>query len=193
MFFHDEFASAVRHCSQQLAEGRWHRNQRRLRCAEEQEISVAHAQREGGPTMVRKMRVAPPSQSAGHHHQLKHARDWPTEKRYGMVFRRRPLRAAAVVGGTAYIAGKAGAKAGAANAPAAQQAPAEPDAVAPPTETPSTATAPSVEAPPAEALPKVESTEDKMDQLAKLKQLLDMQALTQEEFDTQKARILASM
>jgi hypothetical protein len=32
-----------------------------------------------------------------------------------------------------------------------------------------------------------------MDQLTKLKQLLDMDALTQEEFDAQKARILASM
>lgn len=110
-----------------------------------------------------------------------------------MVFRRRPLRAAAVVGGTAYVAGKAGAKAGAANAQAAQQPPVEPGAVAPPSETPATAAAPSAEAPPAVAPPAVESTEDKMDQLAKLKQLLDMQALTQQEFDAQKARILASM
>ena len=38
-----------------------------------------------------------------------------------MVFRRRALRTAAVVGGTAYVAGKAGAKAGAANAPAASK------------------------------------------------------------------------
>ena len=58
---------------------------------------------------------------------------------------------------------------------------------------PSTAAAPSAEALPAVAAPAVESTEDKMDQLAKLKQLLDVQALTQEEFDAQKARILASM
>jgi Short C-terminal domain len=35
--------------------------------------------------------------------------------------------------------------------------------------------------------------ETKMNQLAKLKELLDMGALTQDEFDTQKARILASM
>lgn len=102
-----------------------------------------------------------------------------------MPFRRRALRTAAVVGGTAYVAGKAGAKAGAANAQAAaQQAP----AVAPPPPDVAPTAAPTAEAPPA-----AESTGDKMDQLTKLKQLLDIQALTQEEFDAQKARILASM
>jgi Short C-terminal domain len=111
-------------------------------------------------------------------------RDRRTEMRPSMPFRRRPLATAAIVGGTAYAAGKAGAKAGAANAAAAQPAP---DAAAAPTEAPSTA------ADPAETPPAVESTADKMDQLAKLKQLLDMQALTQEEFDAQKARILVSM
>ena len=98
-----------------------------------------------------------------------------------MVFRRRPLRTAAVVGGTAYVAGKAGAKAGAANAQEAQQPQAAPAAAAPPAEAP------------AAAAPPVQSADDKMDQLAKLKQLLDIQALTQEEFDAQKTRILASM
>lgn len=98
-----------------------------------------------------------------------------------MVFRRRPLRAAAVVGGTAYVAGRAGAKAGAANAQEAQQPQAAPATAGPPAEAP------------AAAAPPVESADDKMDQLAKLKQLLDIQALTQEEFDAQKARILASM
>src|SRR6476660_5049637 len=93
-----------------------------------------------------------------------------------MPFRRRPLRTAAVVGGTAYVAGKAGAKAGAANAQAAQQ---------PPTA--------AQQAPAAAAPAVVESASDKMDQLAKLKQLRDIDALTQEEFDGQKARILASM
>lgn len=98
-----------------------------------------------------------------------------------MPFRRRALRTAAVVGGTAYVAGKAGAKAGAANAQAAaQQAPAE---AARPPDAASTAEAP----------PTAQSAGDKMDQLTKLKQLLDMGALTPEEFDTQKARILASM
>jgi Short C-terminal domain len=104
-----------------------------------------------------------------------------------MPFRRRPLATAAMVGGTAYVAGKAGAKAGAANAPAAQQAP--PAAQ----QAPAAAAPLPVEAPPTPAPPAVESTGDKMDQLTKLKQLLDMQALTQEEFDAQKARILASM
>lgn len=113
-----------------------------------------------------------------------------------MVFRRRPLRTAAVVGGTAYVAGKAGAKAGAANAEATQQPPAAPAAAAPPAEAPAAAAPPpalTAEVPPPDATPPVESANDKMDQLAKLKQLLDMQALTQEEFDAQKARILASM
>jgi hypothetical protein len=91
-----------------------------------------------------------------------------------------------VVGGTAFVAGKAGAKAGAANAqPAAQQAPA---AAAPPPDVASTAAPPTADSPPA-----TESAGDKMDQLTKLKQLLDMDALTQDEFDAQKARILASM
>jgi Short C-terminal domain len=109
-----------------------------------------------------------------------------------MVFRRRPLRAAAVVGGTAYIAGKAGAKAGAANAPAPQPT-ANPEAAVPSPEAALTADAPPAAESTAEAPPAVETTADKMDHLAKLKGLLDMQALTQEEFDTQKARILASM
>ena len=62
---------------------------------------------------------------------------------------------------------------------------------APPAEAPPPA--PIAEVPPPAATPPVESADDKMDQLAKLKQLLDIQALTQEEFDAQKARILASM
>ena len=107
-----------------------------------------------------------------------------------MPFRRRPLRTAAVVGGTAYVAGKAGAKAGAANAQAAQHRSGSCRGAASPR---GTSTAPRLPPRRPRAAPAVESTDDKMDQLAKLKQLLDMHALTQEEFDTQKARILASM
>ncbi len=89
--------------------------------------------------------------------------------------RRRPLMAATMVGGTAYVASKAGAKAGAAQAaqqpqPVAQQAPS-----------------------PAAAPPVEESMDEKMDQIAKLKQLLDMGALTQAEFDAKKTTLLGSM
>jgi len=94
--------------------------------------------------------------------------------------------AATMIGGTAYVAGKAGAKAGAANAQAAQPAP------APAQQTPAAA-APPTDPQPTAAAPAEVSADDKMDQLTKLKQLLDMDALTQEEFDAQKARILASM
>jgi hypothetical protein len=93
---------------------------------------------------------------------------------------------AAVIGGTAKVASQAGAKAGAANAQAAQPAQAGVQQAPPTAE-------PAVAEPAAAAPPTQESTDDKMDQLAKLKQLLDMGALTQEEFDGQKARILGSM
>jgi hypothetical protein len=75
---------------------------------------------------------------------------------------------------------KAGAQKGAASAQAAQaQAAAAPAPAA---------------APPETAAPPVEpSTDEKMDQLAKLKQLLDMDAITKDEYDAQKTRILASM
>ncbi len=99
-----------------------------------------------------------------------------------MLLRRRPLMAATMIGGTAYVASQAGAKAGAANAQAAEQPQPVVIQQAPPP------AAPPAAAPSAEASP-----DDKMDQLAKLKQLLDMGALTQEEFDAQKARILGSL
>jgi hypothetical protein len=96
-----------------------------------------------------------------------------------------------VIGGTAKVASQAGAKAGAENAQAAQQAQAAAPQV-PPTAEPVVAEA--VVAEPAAAAPLAEeSAIEKMDQLAKLKQLLDMSALTQDEFDVQKAKILASM
>jgi hypothetical protein len=98
--------------------------------------------------------------------------------------RRRPLMAATVVGGTAYVAGKAGANAGAAQA--AQQ----PQAVAQPAQQPPAAAQP---AQPPAAPPAEQSMDQQMDQLAKLKQLLDMGALTQDEFDAKKATILATM
>jgi hypothetical protein len=85
--------------------------------------------------------------------------------------RRRPLMAAAVVGGTAYYAGKKGAQAGAQQAQ--DQAPPEPV----------------YEAAPAQAAP----AEDPYTQLAKLKSLLDNGVLTQAEFDMEKQKILMSM
>jgi hypothetical protein len=76
---------------------------------------------------------------------------------------------------------KAGAQKGAASAQAAQQA----QAAAQP--------APAAAAPAPAAPPVEPSTDEKMDQLAKLKQLLDMDAITKDEYDAQKTRILASM
>jgi membrane protease subunit (stomatin/prohibitin family) len=81
---------------------------------------------------------------------------------------RRALRAAAMVKGTKAVAGAAGAK-------AAQQQAAQPS----PQPEPAAAAA--------------ESTDDKMAQLTKLKELLDAGVLTQVEFDAQKTKILESM
>ena len=106
-----------------------------------------------------------------------------------MPFRRRPLMAATIVGGAAYAGSKAGAQKGAANAQAAPQ----PQAAAQPAPV---AAAPAAVAPPVEApaaLPVEPSADEKMDQLAKLKQLLDIDAITKDEYDAQKTRILASM
>ena len=86
------------------------------------------------------------------------------------MFRRRPLARAAVVGGIAYTASKAGANAAANEAE--QAAP------------------PEAEAPPAEAAPSADAS---MDELTKLKGLLDSGVLTQAEFDAQKQKILQSM
>lgn len=89
-----------------------------------------------------------------------------------MRMRRRPLMRAAVVGGTAYVAGKAGAKAGAAKAQeqaAPQQAPAAP-------------------AGGSGAL-----SEDAMDQLQKLAELHEQGILTDAEFEVQKQKILQGM
>jgi membrane protease subunit (stomatin/prohibitin family) len=89
------------------------------------------------------------------------------------MFRRRPLMRAAVVGGVAYTASKAGARS-AQNQAAEQEAPAEYQAP-PPAE---------------EAAPSADAS---IDELTKLKGLLDAGVLTQAEFDAQKQKILQSM
>jgi membrane protease subunit (stomatin/prohibitin family) len=91
------------------------------------------------------------------------------------MFRRRPLARAAVVGGVAYTAGKAGARSAANDAD--QSAPAE----QPPAEQ---------QAAPEAAAP---SADDSMQRLTELKGLLDSGALTQDEFDAQKQKILQTM
>jgi membrane protease subunit (stomatin/prohibitin family) len=91
------------------------------------------------------------------------------------MFRRRPLARAAVVGGVAYTAGKAGARSAANDADqsaSAEQPPAEQQA------------APEAAAP---------SADDSMQRLTELKGLLDSGALTQDEFDAQKQKILQTM
>jgi len=89
------------------------------------------------------------------------------------MFRRRPLARAAVVGGTAYVAGRAGAKAGA-NQAAEQQQYAEP------------APAPAAPEPAAPA-------KDPMEQLKELAALHEQGVLTDAEFEIQKTKILQSM
>ena len=92
----------------------------------------------------------------------------------------RMLRRAAVLGGTAHLASKRGA----AKAQAAQQA-AAPAAPAPAA---LTVEAPAPEAPVAEA---PAAAADPYADLMKVKGLLDAGVLTQEEFDTEKKKILA--
>jgi hypothetical protein len=86
----------------------------------------------------------------------------------------RMLRRAAVLGATAHVASNRGqARAeqqAAAAAPAQAPAPAEPSA---PAETPAA------------------SSEDSFNELMRLKELLDAGALTQAEFDAEKAKVLA--
>jgi Short C-terminal domain len=92
-----------------------------------------------------------------------------------MFARRRPLARAAVVGGTAYVAGKAGAKAGANQAAEQQQQYAEP---------------------PAAAAPAPASGGMSEDSMAKLQQLADLHSqgvLTDAEFEVQKQKILQGM
>lgn len=93
------------------------------------------------------------------------------------MMRRRPLARAAMVGGTAYVASRAGAKAGARSAGEEQYAQEQ-------------QYAPEPQYAPAEPEP---STEDKVAQIQQLKGLLDAGALTQAEFDFQKTKILSTM
>jgi hypothetical protein len=91
--------------------------------------------------------------------------------------RRRPLLRAAAVGGVGYAAGKRGAKAGEEpdpNAPAEQPEGEEQTAAADPA-------------------PAAPSADQSMEELTKLKGLLDSGVLTQAEFDAQKQKILQSM
>jgi hypothetical protein len=84
--------------------------------------------------------------------------------------RRRPLARAAMIGGTAYVAGRAGQRAAMRQQEAAQQ---------------------EVERqPPPPAAPQQET--DIVAQLTELKGLLDSGVLTQDEFDAAKRRLLAS-
>ena len=93
-----------------------------------------------------------------------------------MIFmRRRPLATAALVGGTAYMAGKAGANAGAQQA-AEQQAPPQQQYTAPP---------------PPQAGGAM--SEDAIDQLTKLAALHDQGVLTDAEFEVQKQKLLQGM
>ena len=87
------------------------------------------------------------------------------------MFRRRPLARAAVVGGAAYYAGKKGAQS-AQNQAVEQQDAAEQEAA------------------PVAAAP---SADESMEDLTKLKELLDSGVLTQAEFDAQKQKILQTM
>jgi hypothetical protein len=89
--------------------------------------------------------------------------------------RRRPLLRAAAVGGVAYTAGKRGANKAAEEA--GQEAPAE---------QPESEQA----ADPGQAAPSADAS---MEELTKLKGLLDAGVLTQDEFDAQKQKILQSM
>jgi hypothetical protein len=98
-----------------------------------------------------------------------------------MMMRRSPLLRMAAIGGVAYMGSKAGANRAAQNQaqqaqgqqPDAQAAPAP---AAPPPPPPGGATAPAT---------------DRISQLKELASLHDSGALTQEEFDKEKARILA--
>jgi len=96
--------------------------------------------------------------------------------------RRRPLMTAAMVGGTAYVAGKAGAKSGAEQAQQQQQqqqqAPPPQEYAAPPAAAPQAGGA---------------MSQESMDQLQKLAQLHEQGILTDAEFEVQKQKILQGM
>jgi len=96
-----------------------------------------------------------------------------------MFGRRRPIARAAVVGGVAYTAAKAGANSAAGEADqdaAAEQPEAQQEAE-----------------PMTDEAPAGPSADESMEQLTKLKGLLDSGVLTQAEFDAQKQKILQGM
>jgi membrane protease subunit (stomatin/prohibitin family) len=97
-----------------------------------------------------------------------------------MMRRRRPLVRAAVVGGTAYYAGK---KVSQGRQAEADQEARIADLEAQQAEQQDAAPAPAAEAPAADG--------GLADEIAKLKSLLDSGALTQDEFDAAKQRIIA--
>ena len=97
-----------------------------------------------------------------------------------MRMRRRPLLAAAVVGGTAYHVGKKGQQS---RDQEADQNAQIADLQAQQQQAP----------PPAAAAPAPAAEEDPMAKLTQLKSLLDQGILTQAEFDFQKTKILQSM
>ncbi|HEY6623942.1 MAG TPA: SHOCT domain-containing protein [Acidimicrobiales bacterium] len=93
--------------------------------------------------------------------------------------RRRPLLRAAAVGGVAYMGSKAGTNRAMAQQNQAQQAQGQQDQTQ--------ATPP----PPPPAAAASSAATDRISQLKQLAELRDSGALTQEEFDKEKARILA--
>jgi membrane protease subunit (stomatin/prohibitin family) len=97
-----------------------------------------------------------------------------------MMMRRRPLLAAAVVGGTAYHFGKKGQQ--------SRDAEADQNAQIADLQQQQAQQAPAPQAAPAPA-----AEEDSMAKLTQLKSLLDQGVLTQAEFDFQKTKILQSM
>ena len=90
-----------------------------------------------------------------------------------IMMRRRPLARAAMIGGTAYVAGKAGARAGASQA---QEAAPQQEYAAPP---------------PAQGGGAM--SEESLDQLTKLAALHDQGVLTDAEFEVQKQKLLQGM
>jgi hypothetical protein len=102
------------------------------------------------------------------------------------MFRRRPLRNAAIIGGAAAIAHHAGTKS--AQEQAAEDAQNRQIAELQAQQAqPQYATGPQDAAPPAPAI-----TDSVVDQLTNLKHLLDSGVLSQAEFDAQKQRILSA-
>jgi hypothetical protein len=99
-----------------------------------------------------------------------------------MMMRRSPLLRMAAIGGVAYMGSKAGANRANANAQAQGQA--APAQAAPPPPPPAAAPAPA-------AADATSGATDRISQLKELAELHDSGALTQEEFDKEKTRILA--